>query len=208
VEPNEVLTLLMLVFALHGFFFRPPPAGPYLLPGEDQDADEDWSPIDWGQSFRVAGGSREYVLRPDSMNKRYGWLLWVDGQHVAWDCVDPGDEFWAAPIVGTEAEPPKAQRIFKREWFDAGSRVILRPDRRDEHGPDAVAVWDFGREARVGFLPEEWAAVVAEELDAGWPIDPLVIWERVGKEGERECVYLLFLRLGMHLAGADESSLS
>jgi HIRAN domain-containing protein len=76
------------------------------------------------------------------------------------------------------------------EAFEPGRRLALVPEPKNEHDPNAVAVWDAERRLQAGYVPAE----VAPELHGDE--QAVSLWEFRGEDGRR-------IGLRVLLAAAD-----
>jgi hypothetical protein len=112
---------------------------------------------------------------------------------VAWRFLDVHHHGACVVRVGGTEEPATLQLAA----FAPGRPVLLRPETDDEHGPDAVGVWDALGTVRVGHIARQNLYDARRLLFTGEPVQAIVLWDWRTDSGLRTGVNLLIARAGV-----------
>jgi HIRAN domain-containing protein len=110
----------------------------------------------WLELGELEGG-RGYWLRDSASGDALGWQ-------------DARLEAAGARVVAVAGASYRLD-VLQDDAFAPGSRLTLVPEPRNEHDPNAIAIWDAERRLQVGYVPAD----IAKEL--ALPLQAVSLWE-------------------------------
>jgi hypothetical protein len=92
------------------------------------------------------------------------------------------------PVNGSERFHSEA---LQDPAFAPGRRLSLRPQPDNPYNHNAVMVWDEGGRLHVGYVPAEYSALLADQMNQAVLVQARVVWEWLNLAEKRTHIRML-----------------